>query len=274
MTDYVNYWDSMSPYLDSIENLFGINIRNLDPLYRFMQSPVLVVGAGQGLLVEVLRQKSFVAEGVDLSSQMVEFAEKRRNIKLFHANANKMPFQDKQFASSIVASGVIDFLNDSDQIRMIINEVKRVTSQQGRIFVTFIGFTPADENLLRYAGVITPNDNLRMGAVIRTTLAGKNPAMVLGKELHRNRLGIMLRIIRSAMSLPKARLMAVLKAVKDVRKKIESGELPDPKTFLDSVPEQVPVRNKDQIHKLFKDLNISLKNTFTFDNCTIVQLSE
>jgi len=87
----------------------------------------------------------------------------RNGIKLFHADANNMPFQDNQFATSIVATGVIDFLDDDDdQIRMILNEVKRVTDDQGEIFVAFIGFTPQNEELFRYVGAITDSGKLYM----------------------------------------------------------------------------------------------------------------
>jgi hypothetical protein len=274
MTDMTGYWDAMCPYVDYIENLVGINTRNLDHIYRLMKSPVLVVGAGQGLLVESLRQKGFRAEGVDLSLQMVAYAEKRRGIKLFHANANDMLFQDNQFAASIVATGVIDFLDDDDQITEILNEVKRVTDEHGEIFVGFLGFTPQNEELLRYVGAITHSGKLRMGAIIKKAVySGKLPIMALGRDLNKSKFGIVLRTIKSAMSVPKARLIAMFKTADDLKKKVKSGELPDLKIFVDSAPEQIPYRNKEQIHKLFKNLNIPLRNTFTFDNCNIVQLS-
>lgn len=110
---------------------FGINLDNLGPIIPLIKSPVLVVGAGQGLLVGELRQRGFSAEGIDLSPQMVAYAEKRRGIKLFLANANNMPFEKDQFKTSIAATGVIDFVNDAGQISAIINEVRRVTDAQG-----------------------------------------------------------------------------------------------------------------------------------------------
>lgn len=273
MTDMTSYWDAMCPLLDYIEDLIGINIRNLDPLYPFMKSPVLVVGAGQGLLIESLRQKGFSAEGVDLSPQMVAYAEKRRGIKLFHANANNMPFQDNQFASSIVATGVIDFLDDNDQIRKILNEVKRVTASQGEIFIAFLGFTPQTEDLLRYVGMISDSGYCRVRAVTEVALAGRLPAMVLGKELNKSRFGIIMRIIKAAMSLPKTMRKVMLKTSKDLKKKLKNGELPDFKNFIESAPERVPYRNKARIKELFKNLSIPLTDIFTFDNCNIVRLS-
>jgi len=49
MTDMTSFWDDMCPFLDYLEDTLGMNTRNLVPLYQFMKSPVLVIGAGQGL---------------------------------------------------------------------------------------------------------------------------------------------------------------------------------------------------------------------------------
>jgi len=56
-TEPMSYWDAFSPYMDYLENILGINLDNLGPIIPLIKSPVLVVGAGQGLLVEELRSK-------------------------------------------------------------------------------------------------------------------------------------------------------------------------------------------------------------------------
>lgn len=71
MTDVTGFRDALSPYMDLVEDALGINADNLGPIIPFTESPVLVAGAGQGLLVEALRQRGFRAEGIDLSRQMV-----------------------------------------------------------------------------------------------------------------------------------------------------------------------------------------------------------
>ena len=101
MTDITDFWDALSPYESCIESLIGVNADNLDPLIPLMESPVLVVGAGQGLLVERLLRLGFRTVGVDFSPQMVVFAEKRRRIKLIRANAENMPFRAGRFKASI-----------------------------------------------------------------------------------------------------------------------------------------------------------------------------
>jgi hypothetical protein len=67
MTDAMSvatkYWDGFSVYMEYMENALGINLDNLGPIIPLIKSPVLVVGAGQGLLVEELRKRGFVRGG-------------------------------------------------------------------------------------------------------------------------------------------------------------------------------------------------------------------
>jgi 2-polyprenyl-3-methyl-5-hydroxy-6-metoxy-1,4-benzoquinol methylase len=127
MTDAAGFWDALCPCMDFLENVLGINRDNLGPIIPLIESPALVVGAGQGLLVEALRRKGFRTEGIDLSPQMVACAARRRGIKLILANADQMPFENGRFKTTIIATGVIDFLNDFSRIQAIIGEVHRVT---------------------------------------------------------------------------------------------------------------------------------------------------
>lgn len=60
------YWDAFSPYMEYLEKIVGINLDDIGAVIPLMESPILVVGASQGLLVEKLRQKGFSAEGIDL----------------------------------------------------------------------------------------------------------------------------------------------------------------------------------------------------------------
>lgn len=93
--DLLKYWDSTSSYFSFIENIEDMNTKDLHPMIPNIKSPALVVGVGQRLLVEELRKKGFGAEGVDFGPQTVTYAQKRRGIILYCANANDMPFEDR-----------------------------------------------------------------------------------------------------------------------------------------------------------------------------------
>jgi ubiquinone/menaquinone biosynthesis C-methylase UbiE len=53
-------------------------------------------------------------KGIDYSPEMVATAEKRRGIKLILANASQMPFEKSRFKTTIVSTGVLDFIDDPD----------------------------------------------------------------------------------------------------------------------------------------------------------------
>jgi SAM-dependent methyltransferase len=275
MADTKSFWDAFSPYMDFLENVVGINSDNLSPIIPLIKSPVLVVGAGQGLLVGELRQKGFSVEGIDLSPQMVEYAEKRRGIKLFLGNANNMPFQDGQFKTSIVATGVIDFLDDTDQIRAIIKEVRRVTVAHGELFVALLGMTPQTEELLKYIGVLSENNqlNVRMWYQIIWGPKGilKEVLTIIRRDPNKSTIGFILRLIRSFMSMRK-RATTRIRALKELKAKIKRGEITHPKILFDNLPGEAFLRSKEQIYELFRSLNFPPRNIFVFDNCKIARL--
>lgn len=273
-TEATSFWDAFSPYMDFLENVLGINLDNLGPIIPLIKSPILVVGAGQGLLVSELQQRGFKTEGIDLSPEMVAGAQKRRGLKLFLGNANHMPFEKGQFKTSIVATGVIDFLEDSDQIGAIIKEVRRVTDFQGEMFVALFGFTPQFEELARYIGVIA-DDKFNVRRLMQIVWGPKSPPReifaLIRKDPGKNIPGLMFRALRGFMSMRK-RASARIKAVRGLRKQVKRGEIKNPNILLDYVPERLFIRSSKQIHELFVGLNFPPRKIFVFDNCKIAQL--
>jgi hypothetical protein len=268
------YWDTFSPYMDYLENVIGINSDNLDPIIPLIKSPVLVVGAGQGLLVGELRRRGFAAEGIDLSPQMVAGAEKRRGIKIFLGNANDMPFENGQFSASIIATGVIDFLDDRGQIGAIINETMRVTCAQGEVFVALLGLTPQTEELLKYIGVVSDNQvDLKMLGQMLTR--SQNPLREIIKVVRgdpdKSIPVLVYRFIRSFMSTRK-RAIARIKGPRTLMKKAKRGEVADPKILVTHLPKRAFLRSDRQIHELFTALNFPPRKIFVFDNCKIARL--
>jgi len=253
----------------------GINLDNLGGLIPLIKNPVLVVGAGQGLLVEELRQKGFSTEGVDLSPHMVAYAEKRRGIKLFQANANNMPFQDGQFKTSIIATGVVDFLDHADQIGAIIREVKRVTDDRGEIFVASIGLTPQNEEMAKYIGIMSDDNRVSLKMVFQIVWGPngilKEALALIRKDPNKSLISFAVRAIRSFMSVRK-RAAARIRAAKELRKKVRSGEIPDPEILLDYLPERIFFRSEGQLQELFQSLSFPPRNIFVFDNCKIARL--
>src|SRR5256885_10658938 len=92
MSPASDYWDALAPHHASIENNY-FDLPSLRRIIHHIHQPVLVVGAGQGLIVEALLKNGFQTEGVDLSSEMIRYAKARRGLAIIEADAKALPFR-------------------------------------------------------------------------------------------------------------------------------------------------------------------------------------
>jgi ubiquinone/menaquinone biosynthesis C-methylase UbiE len=273
MKETVSYWTAWSPYWSYQEDFF-LDSESIDKLTVFITNPVLIIGAGQGLLVEQLQKKDFMVDGIDLDPQMISYAQKRRGIDLVQTDASNMPFANNSYKTSIVATGVVDFIDDEEQIKLIIDEALRVTDSSGKVFVAFYKYHPKVEALLKYTGMITDKSLLRFKKLAEITmLSFENPFQFINtvrKEAKVSYLYAIFVLMKAQLFLPKKekkeskKLSALWKQAKN--------ELDNPQSLIDCLPELVPYRNEEQIRCLFKKLNFSIKKMYFYDCCTIVQL--
>ena len=82
-----NYWDRLAPHHWRLEDNY-LNVSSVRLILGDIRQPVMVVGAGQGLIVEELRRQGLRCDGVDLSAKMMEYARLRRGLTLVRANAS------------------------------------------------------------------------------------------------------------------------------------------------------------------------------------------
>src|SRR5947199_3615441 len=125
MSHSSDYWDALAPHHSSLENNY-FDLSGLRRIIHEIHQPVLVVGAGQGLIVEELLKNGFQTDGIDLSSEMIRHAKRRRGLTLIEADAKALPFGAGIYETMIYATGVIDFMGDEEQIRVILKEAMRV----------------------------------------------------------------------------------------------------------------------------------------------------
>jgi len=273
MEETASYWAAWSPYWSYQEDFF-LDLEAINKLSAFITNPALIIGAGQGLLVEQLRKKDFTVDGIDSDTQMISYAKKRRGINLIQANAKEIPFADDSYETSIIATGVVDFIDDEEQIKLIINEALRVTETSGRVFVAFYKYHPRVDALLKSTGIITENRSLRFKKLAEMTiLSFENPIRFISavrKEANIGFLKTMFILMRTQLFLPKKekreskKLSALWKRAKK--------ELDNPQSLIDCLPELVPYRNREEIKNLFKKLDFPIKNMYFYDSCTIVQV--
>src|ERR1051326_4109949 len=112
------FWDELATHHAAIENSY-FDLGGVRAIMSEIESPVLLVGAGQGLIVGELIRRGYVCEGVDLSPQMIRYAKERRGLTLVHADARSMPFRDGSYKTVIYATGVIDFTANEQDILLI-----------------------------------------------------------------------------------------------------------------------------------------------------------
>ena len=265
MTDSSGFWDAVAPYHYSIEkNFFELN--SLKRIIDNIQEPVLVVGAGQGLIVEELQNKGFQCDGIDSNSEMIKYAEKRRGIKLIKADAKKMPFENGMYQTTICTTGVFDFIMDDQEIKLIINEIKRVTNNSGNIFLAFVRFSSAVEEHLKKTGML--KDNIIYGRQsMEACLLG--PIQLIADVARKANVGF----FNAFLLILKVFICSTIKEKKynyNMQKRLK--RLDDPEAFLKAYPERHPFRNESALKSLFKNLEIPIKILSKNDSCFVLQL--
>jgi ubiquinone/menaquinone biosynthesis C-methylase UbiE len=273
MKEASSYWTAWSPYWSYQEDFF-LDLDAINKLAVFITNPVLIIGAGQGLLVEQLQKNNFTVDGIDLNPQMISYAKERRGLNLIQANAGDMPFADDSYKTSIIATGVVDFIDDEEQIKLIINEALRVTETSGRVFVAFYKYHPRVDALLKSTGIITENRSLRFKKLAEMTmLSFENPLRFVRAVQNEANVGF----LSSIFILMKAQMLLPKKEKRESKKlsvlwKRAKRELDNPQSLIDCLPELVPYRNREEIKNLFKKLDFPIKNMYFYDSCTIVQV--
>jgi ubiquinone/menaquinone biosynthesis C-methylase UbiE len=270
MTDVGNFWEQWSPYLSYFEDSF-LDIESIRQLKAFVTDPVLVIGGGQGLLVGELKKNGFQADGVDSEPRMIEFAEKRRGIKLIQADGANLPFADNHYNTCIVATGVIDFLDDKNQIKAVAMEALRVTDDAGKVLVAFYRVHPKVEALMRYIGTMTEaNRWLYRRMINMLKLKPWDFFMAVKNDPTVSTLGALVTLIRTQMFLPRKEK----KTAENWKKAWEKAcqDLDDPEALIRGAPESLPYRDKEQIHELFKDLTIPVQQTHVLESCIVVRI--
>lgn len=273
MVETESYWTTWAPYWSYQEDFF-LDSEAINRLAVDITNPVLIIGAGQGLLVEQLKKKNFTVDGIDSDSQMISYAKKRRGLNIIKANATNMSFADDSYKTSIIATGVADFIDDEEQIKLIINEALRVTDNPGKVFVAFFKYHPKVEAILKYMGIITDKRLLRFKKLSEMTiLSFENPfgfISAVRKEANVGFLSALFVLMKAQLFLPKKEKRESRK-LSELWKKAKN-ELDNPQSLIDCLPELIPYRSGEQIRSLLQNLNFSIKNMYFYNNCTIVQL--
>ena len=274
MTEESDYWSLWARYWAYIEDFF-LDIDVIDKLTGFIQSPVLIVGAGQGILVERLLKKGFRVDGVDLNRNMVALAKSRRGINLVEANAVDLPFGNGIYKTSIIATGVLDFLDGDEEILSILREVTRVTNHSGRVLAAFCQFHPRVESFFRRSRLITDSGLLCFRRLHEMTkLSSDDPIgyiRALKSDANVGYCRAVIMLMRALVFVPRKHLRALKRFAR--LWKLVRNEQDNPEALIECGPEYIPYRKKEDIKDLFKRLDVPISGISAFDSCIVVQLN-
>lgn len=273
MAEQTSFWKDWSPYWSFMEDNF-LDSDAVDSLVSGIGDPVLVIGAGQGLVVAKLRQGGLDADGLELEPEMIAYARSRRALDLIHANAKSMPIPDNRYMTSIIATGVIDFLQDEAEIGEIVNEALRVTQEPGRVLAIFYGFPRRVERFLRRIGVLTENEMFRIRKLHELLkLACDDRMRFIGTIKSEAGVGLptaLLMTLRAFALAPKSERRKS-KQVAAMWKQAAS-DLPNPNALIDNVPDAVPFRDEQRIRALFDRIAVPVRDVTRRESCIIVGL--
>lgn len=266
MSDKLKYWELWSPYWSYIEDNY-LDLDSIDKLASLVVDPAMVIGAGQGILVEELRNKGLTVDGIDAEPEMVAYAKKRRNLDIILANGKKMPFADNTYQTSIVATGVVDFLDNEELILSILKEAMRVTDDNGKVLIAFYQFHAQGEELMRYLGLLTNESRWRakrMYEVFR--LKPIDFLKAAAKEANVSFVNALFKFIKLQMRMPR-------KEKESMKRWAEMWkEIDNPEELIASVPDSLPYRNEKSIRVLFENLDVPIKEISQMTSCLTVQI--
>ena len=259
------FWDVLAPHHAAVENSY-LNLSSLRRILSSIEAPVLVVGAGQGLIVAELQKKGFQCDGVDLSPEMIRYAKARRGLTLVKADASAMPFADESYATVLYATGVLDFILEEQTIRAILTEGRRVLKSGGKIFIAFYRFSPASERFLQRVGLLSHSVVSFRKSMEMYRL---NPVQMVGWVAERVGVGygrataMMLRLSMLSTLQEKAMTFRMQAMCRD----------PQVATALrSSTPERAPYRNEPEIRNLLDRLSIPIRQLLVAGSCFIVEI--
>ena len=266
MNQASDFWDALAPHHAAIENNY-FDLSSLRRIVHELREPILVVGAGQGLIVAELLKSGFRCDGVDFSAEMIRYATLRRGLSLIQADAKAMPLKAGAYQTIIYATGVVDFIGDEAEIKRILGEAKRIVSPTGNIFVAFYRASAAVEDLLTDLGLLHNHILSQREALAINRLGSFQMLRWVARKAGVGYFGAALLLMRMTLFSTLREKMTAMKMKKIFR------QMNDASLLIESAPEKLPYRNEAEIRNLFRRLDIPLEQLTALSSCFIARIS-
>ena len=271
MPDLQKWWSTWAPYWSLMEDRhFGTATTK-----RFaneFSGPVLVVGAGTGLVVQFLKERGLPVDGVDLDPQMIRMARELRSLDIIQADAADLPLEDGRYRTVIIPSGVVDYMTEPEAVGRVLDEARRVLMPGGGLFVGFYRLHPVVEKVNRRIGIIRDGRyHMKRLFDIMTTVKD-NPLKcvpLIVRWSGRSMLSTFLYWTRLGMFLPRE-----LKEDRDGIERVLALALKDgvpEEDMVACVPESLPYRTAPEIHRLLEGLGQTHFDLIEQSDCQVVR---
>ncbi|MCP4680690.1 MAG: ATP-binding cassette domain-containing protein [Deltaproteobacteria bacterium] len=272
MPNLEKWWHTWAPFWEHLEDRhFGALVA--DRMADDIQSPVLVVGAGQGLVVERLRGRGMRVEGVDFEREMIVSAKARRGLGLLLANAHNLPFGSEIYRTVIIVSGVVDYLEDDEEATRIVQEALRVLSPGGMLIIAFYKLSPLMEEVSKKIGVLVNDKEYFIGRLFEVfEQVERSPAgcvKLIVKWTGAGFLPTLFYWAKLGLFLPKE-LKKERRQLQEVFEKAEKAGVKR-EELLGAVPEVLPYWGRREVIAFLDKCDISSRELWSSDSCRIVR---
>jgi methionine biosynthesis protein MetW len=137
----------------------GISFRLKVALSMIEKGPVLDLGCGDGIFLQLLKEKGIAGEGLDISKVAVEKAKnKGLSVGQFDFNSRNLPFTDKSFEVAVL----LDVLEHLYQPQNILREAIRVARE---IVLAVPNFNSLPARLQTFIGRVPENNLAKKGHI-------------------------------------------------------------------------------------------------------------
>ena len=268
------WWSTWAPYWEHMEDRH-FKVGTLDKLMAAVSSPVLVVGAGSGLLVEHLRARGHATDGIDLDETMCVKAKRQRGIDIAHGDALALPYEDDSYGTVLIASGVADYADDAAIVGAMVDEAIRVLRIHGNLFVGFYQLHPVVEHVNRKLGVVK-DGIFHMKRMFQVQQMAKgNPltaAGVIAGWTSKNLIRAMAYWTRLGAFLPRELRVDSRQIEKVVEIAAKDGVTWE--QLYAVVPERIPYRGEAEVNRLMTDIGHVHHELRRFDDCLVVRYTK
>lgn len=269
MPDPQAWWSAWAPYWHHLED------QHLDShvgreMIGLLSDPVLVIGAGQGIVVHTLAEAGLEVQGVDADAEMVRLARERRGLTVLQADARDLPLDDGSFGSVVLASGVVDYADATWRIRKMLDEAVRVLAPEGRLYVTFYSLPPALEQAYTRMGVLR-DSRYHLDRLFRINRMVKDsPRHCIWPIMEWTGNGF-LRTVINWGSLGLNRPEQLRDGNDRVDRALAQAEADgaDIDAMLSCVPGDIPYRHDEDIRRLLEDAGLTMERMLAFEECRI-----